>query len=113
MNTTLELLSTVVAPSFSAGQLIVRPVSLEELPSLLARVSINRHGHPATITMLRRICPELLDSVRGFWDGSGEALVVRPRGGVRMAAQVGDTEVTRVDELEATLIRWVPANSPI
>lgn len=113
MAATLELLSTVVAPSFSAGQLIIRPVPMEELPGLLEQVAVNRHGHPATITMLRRICPNLPESVRGFWDGSQEVLVVRPRGGVRAAAQAGDTEITRDDQLEAALIRWVPPDSSI
>lgn len=63
------------------------------------------HGHAATVDVLREIAPSLPEARRGFWDGTGRALAVRPRGGVRGASATGDTAVT-VDDLEAAIFWW-------
>ena len=105
----ITLLSTVVAPEFAAGSLVVKPVDVRnELSILLHQVDRNLCGHPVTNKVLRAICPALPESIKEFWDGSTEGLAVRPKGGVRNAAQEGDTQVT-LDDLEAALVRWVPA----
>lgn len=66
------------------------------------------HGHAATVEVLCTLCSTLPEAKRGFWDGTGTALAVRPRGGVRGASATGDTAVT-LDDLEAVLITWRPA----
>jgi len=104
----ITLLSTVVAPEFAAGSLVVEPVDVKnELSILLRQVNRNLCGHPVTNQVLRGICPTLPESKREFWDGSTEGLAVRPKGGVRNAAQEGDTRVC-LEDLEAALVRWVP-----
>ena len=51
------------------------------------------------------MCADLPEARRGFWDGTGRALAVRPRGGVRGATTTGDTAVT-VEDLEAAVFWW-------
>ena len=103
----ITLLSTVVAPSFSAGALVLTPVHADQLPGFLRGVTRNLCGHPVTVGVLRELCPTLPESERGFWDGSTVGLAVRPRGGVRGAGQQGDTLVT-LGDLEAVLVEWKP-----
>lgn len=103
----ITLLSTVVAPEFAAGLLSVSPVDPETLKELLPHIDRNLCGHPATIRVLKDLCPSLPESERAFWDGSTTGLAVRPRGGVRNAAQAGNTQVT-LDDLEAALVYWMP-----
>jgi len=101
----MVLLSTVVAPEFSSGALVIAPVELT--PELLSRVTRNLCGHPATIAALRGLYPDLPEAERGYWDGIDIGLAVRPRGGVRGARQTGDTQVSLAD-LEAVLVEWYP-----
>lgn len=104
----LTLLSTVVAPAFVAGRLELRPLGADALCVKLQEVTRNLCGHPVTNEVLRRLAPDLPEAERGFWDGSGLAIAVRPRGGVRASTTEGDTAVTLAD-LEACFVRWVPA----
>jgi hypothetical protein len=100
------LLSTVVAPAFVAGQLTIVPVEITS--DLLTQVHRNLCGHPPTLAALAEVCPTLPAPERGaFWDGEGLAVAIRPRGGVRGAAQSGDTPVTLAD-LEAVMVSWRP-----
>ena len=104
----MHLISTVVAPSFTSGTLVVHAVDHNKLADLLGQVTVNLHGHAATVDVLRTLCPTIPEAKRGFWDGTGTALAVRPRGGVRGASANGDTAVT-LDDLEAVLVTWRPA----
>ena len=106
MNTTL--LSTVVAPAFISGRIEIRAIALSDLPAALATVTVNRCGHPLTIAVLKSIRPDLPEQEKGFWDGSGVGLAIRPKGGVRGSAVTGDTPVT-IDGLEAVWVTWNPA----
>jgi hypothetical protein len=106
-DTVITLLSTVVAPAFSAGALVITPVYADQLPGFLRGVTRNLCGHPVTVGVLKELCPTLPEAERGFWDGSTVGLAVRPRGGVRGAGQTGDTLVT-LGDLEAVLVEWKP-----
>ena len=55
--------------------------------------TLSRLDDAATVEVLRTLCPTLPEAKRGFWDGTGTALAVRPRGGVRGASATGDTAV--------------------
>ena len=101
------LLSTVVAPSFSAGALVLTPVHADQLPGFLRGVTRNLCGHPVTVGVLRELCPTLPEAERGFWTGDTVGLAVRPKGGVRGASQQGDTLVT-LSDIEAVLVEWKP-----
>jgi len=101
----ITLVSTAVVPAFAHGQLTVVPVELNA--DMLSQVGRNLHGHAATVACLRDLAPDLPQAERGFWDGTGLALAVRPRGGVRGAGQAGDTPVGLAD-LEAVMISWRP-----
>jgi len=101
----LTLLSTVVAPVFSDGELIITSVRITS--ELLIQVERNLCGHPATNEILRAICPELPPQEKAFWDGSTTGLAIRPKGGVRGAAQTGDIQVG-LDDLEAVIVYWRP-----
>lgn len=101
----LTLVSTVVAPSFDDAKIVVKSVSLEDVPDLLGQVGRNLCGHPLTSGILKEVFPELPEPVREFWDGTGRALAARPKGGVRSASQNGDTEVSLAD-LEFALF-WI------
>ena len=101
----LTLTSTAVVPSFSHGQLTVVPVEINA--DILAQVERNLHGHGLTVDALRGLCLELPTAERGFWDGTGTALAIRPKGGVRGAGTSGDTPV-QIADLEAVLISWKP-----
>lgn len=103
----ITLLSTVVAPAFSAGALVITPVYADQLPGFLRGVTRNLCGHPVTVAVLKELCPTLPEAERGFWDGSTVGLAVRPKGGVRGAGQTGDTLVT-LGDLEAVLVEWKP-----
>ena len=103
----ITLLSTVVAPAFSAGALVITPVYADQLPSFLRGVTRNLCGHPVTVGVLKELCPTLPESERGFWTGDTVGLAVRPKGGVRGASQQGDTLVT-LSDLEAVLVEWKP-----
>lgn len=100
----VTLLSTAVVPHFEAGLLRVEPLDPQHLPTVLRRVTRNLCGHPATIAMLRELCPTLPEPERGVWDGTGIAVAVRPRGGVRGG---GDVQVTIAD-LEVAVVKWIP-----
>ena len=100
------LLSTVVAPSFVSGSISL--VRVDITPELLAQVTRNLCGHPVTIGVLKDIYPGLPNQEKAFWNGEGEALAIRPKGGVRGASATGDTQVT-LDDLEAVLVYWHPA----
>lgn len=103
---TITLTSTIVVPAFANGRLhVMRVDGADVLASLLDKVAVNLHGHPATVEVLRSLCAELPEAKRGFWDGTGRALAVRPRGGVRAAGATGDTIVT-VEDLEAAIFWW-------
>jgi hypothetical protein len=99
----ITLLSTVVAPSFTAGTLELKPV--DDLADALNSVSRNLCGHPITDSVLRSICPNLPAQEKGFWDGSTIGLAVRPKGGVRGAQANGDVSVT-LEDLEAVFVVW-------
>lgn len=94
------LLSTAVAPKFVSGDLHLMPVA--DLEEALRHVKRNLHGHMPTILALRKLCPDLPDPVREFWDGTGLALAVRPRGGVRGG---GDVELT-INDLECVYVEF-------
>jgi len=103
---TITLTSTIVVPAFANGRLhVMRVDGADVLASLLDKVAVNLHGHPATVEVLRSLCADLPEAKRGFWDGTGRALAVRPRGGVRGAGAMGDTTVT-VEDLEAAIFWW-------
>ena len=103
---TITLTSTIVVPAFANGHLhVMRVDGADVLASLLDKVAVNLHGHPATVEVLRSLCADLPEAKRGFWDGTGRALAVRPRGGVRGAGATGDTAVT-VEDLEAAIFWW-------
>lgn len=104
----ITLLSTVVAPLFCDATIHLKRIRLANLPAALARVTVVRAGHAATLTVLREICPSLPPQEPGFWDGTGKAIAVRPRGGVRGAKSTGDTAVT-LNDLEAVWVEFVPA----
>lgn len=104
----LTLLSTVVAPAFTAGSLDLSPRDGQDLVDLLSQVDRNLCGHPATNAMLRAVCPTLPAPERAFWDGSSIGLAVRPKGGVRGTAAAGDTQVSSLSDLEAVLVKWRP-----
>jgi len=101
---TVYLLSSVVAPAFAAGRLTMKPV--HDIRGALSRVDKNYHGHPATVDFLRTIRPDLPEATRSFWKGDGRALAIRPKAGVRNAAQRGDTQINSLDELEAVWITY-------
>jgi hypothetical protein len=108
----ITLLSTVVAPSFTDGTLILIPVKeREELKKALGNVGKNFCGHPVTDRVLRELCPTLPTPEKGFWDGTTTGLAIRPKGGVRGAQASGDTIVTLAD-LEAVLVIWEPEPEP-
>lgn len=99
----LTLLSTVVAPAFAPGRLTLVPTSITS--GVLDQVTRNLCGHPVTDAVLRAVRPTLPQPERAFWDGATMGLAVRPKGGVRGATQMGDTQVT-IQDLEAVLVRW-------
>jgi len=72
-------------------------------------ITKNYSSHPVTSKILREngvVVPDqelTADGKNKFWDGNGYALAARPRGGVRAAAQVGDTQISSLDELELIL----------
>jgi hypothetical protein len=103
----ITLLSTVVAPAFSAGALVITPVYADQLPGFLRGVTRNLCGHPVTVGVLKELCPTLPEAERGFWTGDTVGLAVRPKGGVRGASQQGDTLVT-LSDIEAVLVEWKP-----
>lgn len=107
-NRDITLVSTAVVPAFRSGTLVVHAVDHNKLADLLSQVTVNLHGHAATVEVLRALYPELPEAQRGFWDGTGRALAVRPRGGIRAAGATGDTAV-RLEDLEAALITWSPS----
>ena len=103
---TITLTSTIVVPAFADGRLhVMRVDGPDVLASLLDKVATNLHGHLATVDVLRSLCADLPEARRGFWDGTGRALAVRPRGGVRGASAAGDTAVT-VEDPEAAIFWW-------
>ena len=55
----ITLLSTVVAPAFSAGALVLTPVYADQLPGVVRGVTRNLCGHPVTVGVLRELCPTL------------------------------------------------------
>jgi hypothetical protein len=99
----ITLLSTVVAPRFAQGTLRLLPIGLSA--NVLRDVCRNLCGHPVTDRVLREMYPDLPTPERGFWDGGGIGLAVRPVGGVRGAGAEGDTQVALAD-LEAVLVQW-------
>lgn len=103
----ITLVSTVVAPVFADGRLVMSAVTPSDLPALLSAVKDNYCGHPITDAVLRAIYPELPEPVRAFWNGEGIALAVRPKGGVRQAQAEGDTVVS-INDIEAVLFVWEP-----
>jgi len=104
----LNLLSTVVAPDFETALCVKIKLSKEEAIDLLPDVVKSFCGHPVTDGVLRSLVPTLPVAEKGkFWNGEGVGLCARPRGGVRLSAQKGDTEVT-LEDLEFCLILWVP-----
>lgn len=99
------LLSTVLAPKFIRATIVITPVEIT--PELLASIEVSFAGHP-TDSVLRAMRPDLPIAVRGqFWDGNGVGLAVRPKTGVRNAAQTGDTTVA-LQDLEAVIMQWFP-----
>jgi hypothetical protein len=106
MNSSITLVSTVVAPTFARGVISIDK-TVTDLTVILPHVTRNLCGHPLTNEVLKSIHTDLPAPEKGFWDGKGIALAVRPKGGVRGAAQTGDTKVGMVD-LEAVLFTWHP-----
>jgi len=51
------LLSTVVAPSFNDATLKIKKLTPQEFVTLLPSVTVNLCGHPATLAVLREVCP--------------------------------------------------------
>jgi hypothetical protein len=104
----ITLLSTVVAPVFETGTITMQKISTRMSAGgkkYLDIVKKNFCGHPLTNDVLKSIRPDLPEPVSGFWDGEGWALAIRPKGGVRAAAQSGDTSVS-LNDVEAVLFRW-------
>lgn len=96
----INLLSTVVVPSFKDCFVLVKGLNVTEFLDLLKDASANYCGHPLTWQVLAPYVPNLAPAERGkFWDGEGIGIAARPKGGVRVATQNGDTEVT-LDDLE-------------
>lgn len=61
----MTLLSTVVAPGFRRGRLVIEPLTEEELELALQGVTQNFCGHPLTDGYLRTLAPDLPAPVRG------------------------------------------------
>lgn len=102
------LLSTVVAPAFVSSTLVLTPLCKEELIGYLTKVEPGNNlcGHPATNSFLKKYVTGLPDPVRGFWNGEGVGIAVRPRKGIRGAASKGDTEINAFADLEWILIEF-------
>jgi len=102
------LLSTVVAPAFVSGMIILTSLSKEELVGYLKEVKPGNNlcGHPVTNNLLKRMVPELPEPNRGFWKGSGIGIAVRPKHGVRGAAANGDTYINNISDLEWVMIKF-------
>lgn len=107
MKNRVTLVSSVVVPRFETGRIELLRIDTPriKLTAFLRDVAKNFHSHPATVRALKSICPGLPDAERGYWNGEGWALAVRPRGGCRRAA---DNDVA-LSDLEAVLYVWVPA----
>jgi len=93
------LLSTVVAPSFDDAVLEIKKLTQQEFVSRLPSVTTNLCGHPATVAVLKQVCPTLPEPKKAFWQGDGIGLCARPRGGIRGASTGGDAQVS-LDDLE-------------
>ncbi len=104
----IYLLSTVVAPAFISGELILTSISKEELVEYLKEVKPGNNlcGHPVTNNLLRNIVPSLPEPVPGFWHGNGIGIAVRPKNGVRGAAVRGDTAINNISDMEWIKIRF-------
>lgn len=102
------LLSTVVAPAFVSGSLILIHLSKEELVGYLKEVKPGNNfcGHPATNNFLKKIIGELPEPTRGFWNGDGIGIAVRPKNGVRGAAAQGDTTINNFSDMEWIMIKF-------
>lgn len=100
--TKIFLLSTVVAPVFDDGTIRLTSISKEELIGYLMKVNPGNNlcGHPTTNNFLKKYVTKLPEPVRGFWNGEGTGIAVRPRKGVRGAASNGDTEINAFSDLE-------------
>ena len=100
----ITLTSSIVIPggAVEAGRTQVQLCRLSEidLTECLWGVCQNFHGHAPTIAVLEALAGRTLPtSIRGFWDGEGYGLSVRPKAGVRGG---GDREV-HIEDLEAVL----------
>ena len=106
----IYLLSTVVAPAFVSGKLLLTSISKEELIVYLKEVrpGNNLCGHPTTNNVLKKTVPDLPEPVRGFWNGNGLGIAVRPKNGVRGAASHGDTTIRSFSDLEWVMIKFQP-----
>jgi len=93
-----KLLSTPLVPNMpGCTEITVHVTRLNEQDFLekLALVQENYHGHEPTVALLREKFPALPPTRRGeFWDGDGDAIAARPKGGVRGG---GDKPVTWED----------------
>ena len=115
---TINLVSTALVADWTvAGSLVCTPLTSEQFAEVINSADEVRNfcGHPATTNVLNasglNIPAQLVvtdsegnpvlnrfGSPQGqFWDGVGVAVAARPRGGVRAAAQTGDTEVSLND----------------
>jgi hypothetical protein len=103
----ISLTSTIVVPSFNHASMRIIALTKEQFLALLPQVTQNYCGHPLTMAVLKSECPSLPDKNGQFWDGQGTAIAARPKGGVRNAASVGDTEVT-IDDLEFCKFDYFP-----
>ncbi len=109
------LLSTVVAPAFVSGRLILTSISKQELVRYLkaVRPGFNLCGHPTTNNLLKKMIPGLPEPNRGFWNGDGIGIAVRPKNGVRGAATRGDTFINTISDMEWVMIKFQPKKSEV
>ena len=102
----ITLLSTVVAPAFSAGALVLTPIPVDRLPGFLRGVTRNLHTCWHTEDVLRMHCPTLPRAERGDgeWNGDTVALVVRYKKDLARESWLS----VELDCLEAVLVEWKP-----
>jgi len=126
---TLNIVSTALVADWSKkGKLICTPLTADEFVKTVksAEEIKNFCGHPKTTAALNEsglnIPPQLTKKDKNgepilhpkfgtpqgeFWDGNGVAVAARPKGGVRSAAAQGDTEVSRLDDLEFLMFEFI------
>jgi len=92
----ISFLSTLVVPDVSRPfRVDCRPLTKEEFVSALQTVTHNYCGHPGTLEIVSQFVEDFPKTEKN-WDGGGDAIFARPKGGVRGGQ---DVKVT-IDDLE-------------